>query len=140
MTPEEFYWNNKLTNQEYMKEIRVRSLAQMLDCYQRGTIRRRTIKNLIPKASLEILLQEMEERERYEDCAVIKNVIDTIYQPLEIKINNMSIKKQKEIVSLLKSTISDEQKKISGGNKELIESLTRKLEQVKNWKEDKNAE
>jgi len=140
MTPEEFYWRNKLTNQEYMKEIRVRSLAWMLDCYQRGTIRRRTIKNLIPKASLEILLQEMEERERYEDCAVIKNVIDTIYQPLEIKINNMSIKKQKEIVSLLKSTISDEQKKISGGNKELIESLTRKLEQVKNWKEDKNAE
>jgi aldehyde:ferredoxin oxidoreductase len=79
MDSEEFYWRNKLTNQQYMKEIRIRSLAWMLDCYQRGTIRRRTIKNLIPKDSLEILLQEMEERERYEDCAVIYDVIKKIY-------------------------------------------------------------
>lgn len=79
MTPEEFYWKNKLTNQEYMKEIRVRSLSWMLDCYERGTIRRRTIKNLIPIESLQILLKDMEEKERYEDCSVIKKVIDTIY-------------------------------------------------------------
>ena len=43
MTPEEFYWNNKLTNKQYMKEIRIRSLSWMLDCYEKGTIRRRTI-------------------------------------------------------------------------------------------------
>ena len=132
MTPEEFYWNNKLTNQEYMKEIRVRSLAWMLDCYERGTIRRRTIKNLIPKVSLEILLQEMEEKERYEDCAIIKKVIDRIYNPLEFNTNEpMSKKRQKEIINLLENTIKVESEKVGGGNKELIEKLQEKLEDVR---------
>ena len=79
MTPEEFYWNNKMANKEYMKEIRVRSLSWMLDCFDRGTIRKRTIKQLIPKISLESLLNEMEDLERYEECAVIKKVLDRIY-------------------------------------------------------------
>lgn len=79
MTPEEFYWKNKLTNQEYMKEIRVRSLSWVLDCFDRGTIRKRTIKQLIPKISLESLLKEMEDVERYEECVVIKKVLDRIY-------------------------------------------------------------
>jgi len=79
MTPEEFYWRNKLTNQQYMKEIRVRSLSWMLDCFNRGTIRKRTIRGLIPKESLQILLKDMEDVERYEDCAVIKEVIEKIY-------------------------------------------------------------
>jgi|TARA_B110000858_G_scaffold197351_1_gene258706 hypothetical protein len=79
MTPEQFYWNNKLTNQQYMKEIRIRSLSWMLDCFERGTIRKRTIKGLIPKIQLELLLKEMEEVERYEECGIIKSVIDKIY-------------------------------------------------------------
>jgi len=79
MTPEEFYWKNKLTNQEYMKEIRIRSLSWMLDCYEKGTIRGRTIKGLIPKESLIELLKDMEEVERYEECIIIKNIIDKIY-------------------------------------------------------------
>ena len=66
MTPEEFYWKNKLSNDEYMKEIRIRSLSWVLDCYERGTIRRRTIKGLISEESLLLLLKEMEEVERYE--------------------------------------------------------------------------
>ena len=141
MTPEEFYWRNKLTNQEYMKEIRIRSLAWMLDCYERGTIRRRTIKNLIPKVSLEILLQEMEEKERYEDCAIIKKVIDRIYNPLEFNTNEpMSKKRQKEIIELLENTLLQESKKDGGGNKDLVKSLTKKLEQVKNWEEKQDAE
>lgn len=80
MTPEEFYWKNKLNNEQYMKEIRIRSLDWVLDCFERGTIRKRTIVNLIPKESLISLLKEMEEVERYEECAIIKNVIDKIYE------------------------------------------------------------
>jgi len=79
MTPEEFYWKNKLTNKEYMQEIRVRSLGWVLDCLERGTIRERTIKGLISEASLIDLLKVMEEVERYEDCQTIKDVLDKIY-------------------------------------------------------------
>lgn len=140
MTPEEFYWRNKLTNQEYMKEIRIRSLAWMLECYERGTIRRRTIKGLIPESSLISLLKEMEERERYEDCMVIKEVIDRIYHPLEFNPETMSKKRQKEIIELLENTLLQESKKLNGGNSELVQSLTKKLEQVKNWEETQDAE
>ena len=135
MTPEEFYWNNKLNNQQYMKEIRIRSLSWMLDCYERGTIRRNTIKGLIPEASLVSLLQEMEEIERYEDCAIIKEVIDRIYHPLEFNIKEpMSKKRQQEIIDLLENTIIQEAKKPSGGNKEIIEQLSKRLETVKKMK------
>ena len=139
MTPEEFYWKNKLTNQQYMKEIRIRSLAWMLDCYENGTIRRRTIKGLIPESSLISLLQEMEEVERYEDCMVIKEVIDRIYHPLEFNPETMSKKRQKEIIDLLENTLLQESKKLNGGNSELVQSLTKKLEQVKNWEEKQDV-
>ena len=133
MTPEEFYWNNKLSNTEYMKEIRIRSLSWMLECYENGTIRRRTIKGLIPKQSLIKLLQEMEKLERYEDCMTIKEVIDRIYNPIEINLENMSKKRQKEIISLLENTLLEESKKRGGGNSELIAVLNKKLEKVKSW-------
>lgn len=134
MTPEEFYWNNKLTNKQYMKEIRIRSLSWMLDCYEKGTIRRRTIKGLIPEASLISLLEEMEEVERYEECAIIKEVIDRIYHPIEFKLEDMSIKRQKEIIGLLQNTLAKEAEKPGGGNRDLVEALTKKLEKVKSWK------
>jgi len=136
MSPEEFYWKNKLTNQQYMKEIRIRSLAWMLDCYEKGTIRRNTIKGLIPEASLISLLQEMEEVERYEECSIIKNVIDKIYYTTEFNTEEpMSKKRQQEIIKNLTSTIKSEEEKVGGGNKELILNLTKKLEQIKNWEE-----
>ena len=136
MTPEEFYWRNKLTNQQYMKEIRIRSLSWMLECYERGTIRKNTIKNLIPESSLISLLQEMEEIERYEDCATIKQVIDKIYYTTEFNTEEpMSKKRQQEIIKNLTSTIKSEEEKVGGGNKELILNLTKKLEQIKNWEE-----
>src|SRR5210317_851117 len=137
MTPEEFYWRNKLTNQQYMKEIRIRSLSWMLECYERGTIRKNTIKNLIPESSLVSLLQEMEEIERYEDCVTIKEVIDKIYHPFEFNIKEtMSKKRQQEIIKNLTNTIKSEQEKAGGGNKELIASLSKKLEEVSNFKVD----
>lgn len=79
MDPEEFYHFNKLNNRAYMREIRIKSFAWLLDCFDRGTIRKRTITNLIPEQNLIELLKELENEERYEDCALIKDVLDKIY-------------------------------------------------------------
>lgn len=79
MTPEEFYWKNKLTNKEYLREIRIKSFGWILDCFNRGTIRKRTIVNLIPKSDLIYLLKELEGEERYEDCALVRDILDKIY-------------------------------------------------------------
>jgi hypothetical protein len=78
MTPEEFYWKDKIQQLD-LTEVRLNSLSWVLDCYNRGTIRRRTIKQLIPKESLQSLLYQMEELERYEDCITIKELLDIIY-------------------------------------------------------------
>lgn len=78
MTSEEFYWKDKIQNLD-LTEVRLNSLGWVLDCYNRGTIRKRTIKQLIPKDSLENLLIQMEDLERYEDCITIKELLDIIY-------------------------------------------------------------
>ena len=109
MSPEEFYRVNKLKlNKEVLFEMRVKSLDWMLGCYHKGTIRRRTIINLIPLANLYEVLYFMEERERYEDCHIVKKVIDEIYE--QTKFNNnkidMSKKRQKEIIELFKKYLS----------------------------------
>ena len=44
----------------------------------------------------------------------------------------MSQKRQKEIIDLLTQTLVDESQKPNGGNSEIVEQLTRKLEKVKN--------
>ena len=44
----------------------------------------------------------------------------------------MSKKRQKEIIELLENTLIEESKKPMGGNSELVEALTKKLEKVKN--------
>jgi hypothetical protein len=134
MTPEEFYKKDRLMrySHESLKEMRVKSLSWMLDCYRRGTIRRNTIINLIPLQNLYSLLKDMEERERYEDCAVIKSVIDEIYEQ-NINFNVMSKKRRNEIIGLLENTINTEKQKVGGGNSDLIEALTRKLNTIKEW-------
>lgn len=138
MTPEEFYKRDRFLRytQQTVKEMRVRSLDWMLGCYRKGTIRRRTIVNLIPLADLYYLLKDMEEVERYEDCATIKSVIEEIYEQ-KSEPNNMSKKKQKEIISLLETTISKETEKVGGGNEEIIQALEKKLQSVKEWKPKK---
>ena len=108
----------------------------MLGCFRKGTIRRRTIVNLIPLADLYYLLKDMEEVERYEDCATIKSVIEEIYEQ-KSEPNNMSKKKQKEIISLLEITISKENEKTGGGNQDIINALEKKLQSVKEWKPKK---
>ena len=134
MGPEEFFHRSRLIDENEIFEMRVLSLSWMLDCYQKGTIRRNTIINLIPLDNLYRLLKHLEDVERYEDCAVIKDVIDIIYEqtkPVEI----MSTKKQKEIIGLLESTIKSEQDKVGGGNSEVIEKLEKKLNKVKDWRQ-----
>ena len=132
MGPEEFFHRNRLINKDTLFEMRVKSLDWMLGCYKNGTIRRRTIINLIPLENLYDLLKHMEEIERYEDCVIIKDVIDIIYE--QTKAVKMSTKNQKEIIGLLESTIKSEQDKVGGGNSEIIEKLEKKLNQVKDWK------
>lgn len=142
MTPEEFYYKDRLgrlaSTKETIFEMRLRSLSWMLDCFRKGTIRRRTIVNLIPLANLYDMLYILEEQERYEDCIVVSEVIDEIYENNFTQIKNknqaMSIKKQKEIISLLESTIKSEKEKMGGGNGELIGKLQEKLQQVRDWK------
>jgi len=129
MTPEEFYWKNKLTNKEYMREIRIRSLSWLLDCFDRGTIRRRTIVNLIPESDLISLMKQLEIEENYEVCAIIKKILDNIYNPT---INTlMSEAKKLEIIQHLEETLQREHDKFGGGNIEIINGLTKKLNQLK---------
>jgi hypothetical protein len=137
MNPEEFYNINKMRlNKEVLFEMRVKSLDWMLGCYHKGTIRRRTIINLIPLANLYEVLDFMEKKERYEDCSILKRVIEEIYEQTKSKHKkiDMSRKRQKEIIGLLENTIEVEKSKIGGGNSEIVERLSAKLEKVKEWK------
>ena len=137
MNPEEFYNINKMRlNKEVLFEMRVKSLDWMLGCYHKGTIRRKTIINLIPLANLYEVLDFMEKKERYEDCSILKRVIEEIYEQTKSKHKkiDMSRKRQKEIIGLLENTIEVEKSKIGGGNSEIVERLSAKLEKVKEWK------
>lgn len=79
MTPEEFYWKEKLRNRVDLFDVRVRSIGWVLDCYNRGTIRKTTIKSLLTESDLEDILKQLEDLERYEDCITIKELIDLLY-------------------------------------------------------------
>ena len=50
----------------------------------------------------------------------------------------MSKKRQKEIIKLLEETLYDESQKINGGNSDIVESLTKRLEKVKKWEKKKD--
>ena len=79
MTPEEFYWKEKLKGRSDLFDIRVRSIGWVLDCFNRGTIRKKTIQSIITESDLLDVLSRLEEMERYEDCITIKELIDLIY-------------------------------------------------------------
>lgn len=78
----EDYLRNKIIRMtpNQIFEARLRSLSWMLDCFRQGTIRKRTIINLIPLQNLNNLLEQLEEEERYEDCQTVLNVINEIYE------------------------------------------------------------
>ena len=79
MTPEEFYWKEKLKGRPDLFDTRVKSISWVLDCLNRGTIRKRTIKSIITESDLLDILHQLEEMERYEDCITIKELVDLIY-------------------------------------------------------------
>ena len=79
MTPEEFYWREKLKSRPDLFDVRVRSIGWVLDCFNRGTIRKNTIKSIITESDLNDILERLVEMERYEDCITIKELIDLIY-------------------------------------------------------------
>jgi hypothetical protein len=81
MTPEEYYYKYIRKDNEVLYEMRIKSLKWMLGCFEKGTIRKPTIVNLIPLSELYSLLEWLEERERYEQCLIVKEVIDKIYEP-----------------------------------------------------------
>jgi len=73
------YFSYIRLNEDQMREIRVRSLWWVMDCYKSGTIRKKTIQNLIEERQLEDLLNFLVERERYEDCVIVKQMLDEFY-------------------------------------------------------------
>lgn len=78
MSPEEFFHLDRI-NQSVIYEMRVRSLGWVLDCFRNGKIRRNTIINLIQQPQLEDLLQYLIDQERYEECAVVRDILKEVY-------------------------------------------------------------
>lgn len=88
MGPEEFHYMDRFSNQYFknMREVRISSLYWVWDnlSSNSGSIRRETIIELIPYTSLEKLLSELVEEERYEDCVVVRDIMN-LYEKHERK-------------------------------------------------------
>jgi len=88
MGPEEFHYLDKFNNQYFknMREVRISSLYWVWDnlSSNSGSIRRKTIIELIPYPSLSKLLSELESEERYEDCKVVWDIMN-LYEENERK-------------------------------------------------------
>jgi hypothetical protein len=78
MSPEEFFHLDRI-NQSVIYEMRIRSLGWVLDCFRNGKIRRNTIINLIQQPQLEDLLHYLIDQERYEECAVVRDILKEVY-------------------------------------------------------------
>ena len=80
MGPEEFHYLDKFNNDYFrnMREVRISSLYWVWDNLQsnKGTIKRSTIIELIPYKSLSLLLDELVDEERYEDCVVVRDIME----------------------------------------------------------------
>ena len=79
MGPEEFHYLDKFSNEYFknIREVRITSLYWVWDNLQAnsGSIRTKTVIELIPYPSLSLLLSELEEEERYEDCKVVWDIM-----------------------------------------------------------------
>ena len=80
MGPEEYHYLDKFSNEYFknMREVRISSLYWVWDnlSSNSGSIRRKTIIELIPYTSLSQLLSELVEEERYEDCVVVRDIMN----------------------------------------------------------------
>lgn len=79
MGPEEFHYLDKFNNEYFkdMREVRISSLYWVWDNLNlnSGSIRTKTVIQLIPYLSLVKLLSELEDEERYEDCKVVWDIM-----------------------------------------------------------------
>ena len=86
MSSEEFHYLDKFSNDYFrnMREVRISSLLLVWDnlANNSGSIKRKTIIELIPYRALETLLTELESEERYEDCVVVRDIMN-LYQKNE---------------------------------------------------------
>ena len=80
MGPEEFHYLDKFNNEYFrnMREVRISSLYWVWDNLnsKQATIKRSTVIELIPYTSLTQLLSELVEEERYEDCVVVRDIME----------------------------------------------------------------
>lgn len=78
MTPEEFYYMDNV-QKAFIFEMRVSSLGWLLDCFRSKKIRKTTIVNLIQETQLTEILDYLLEQERYEECAIVRDILNEIY-------------------------------------------------------------
>lgn len=79
MGPEEFFHLDRISESD-VYEMRVKSLGWVLDCYRVGKIRKKTITNLIEKEQLNHVLEYLINKERYEDCAIVRDILKEVYE------------------------------------------------------------
>lgn len=79
MNPEEFFHLDRI-NQSVVYEMRVLSLGWVLECFRNGKIRKNTITNLIQESQLCEILEYLLEQERYEECAIVRDILSEIYE------------------------------------------------------------
>jgi protein-arginine kinase activator protein McsA len=78
MGPEEFFHLDRIS-ESGVYEMRVKSLGWVLDCYRIGKIRKNTIINLIDKEQLYHVLEYLIDKERYEQCAIVRDILNEVY-------------------------------------------------------------
>ncbi len=78
MTPEQFFHFDRI-HEEVIFEMRVNSLGWLLDCYRSKKIRKQTILNLIQQSQLEEIMEYLLKQERYEQCAIVRDILKEIY-------------------------------------------------------------
>jgi hypothetical protein len=79
MDPKEFIKYIQLSKDDLL-EIRIKSLGWVMESYNDGKIRKRTIVNLIRKDQLDDILEYLVEKERYEECVLVKKVMDEFFK------------------------------------------------------------
>ena len=83
----ELYKFKGLANEFFYAEVR--SFQWMFEKWQEGKIRTQTITNLIPQSRIQNAIDTLSQREQFEWCAVLQEIIMEIYigEEIDIMIN-----------------------------------------------------
>lgn len=92
----ELYQFKGLANEFFYAEVR--SYQWMYDKWKEKKIRTTTITNLIPQQRIEQAIEVLEEREQYEICSVLQEIIREIYigEQIDIMINQWEYTPEKQ--------------------------------------------